>query len=357
MAKGSEGVVGFFSRFEFSKVKNFSAGIPLLIIGLSFPQFAFDTVWSPSISHWENFRGGTNMIWLNSQRPGFKDLHDFVNSLPKNPELIFFEAEGTSKFPGRAKTLRSESLIFYSHFGAKISDEHLELLKTDFWKFFNEFLEGRVPEAFSQEVVDRILKENGDILVFNFLRSINLLGKSRYTKLENLVYSTLSPPGVHRGYVVFALNEELFPFEQGIQYEVLGPGNSGKETLNQSGQFMGLSDRLENPANNNTDVWAAHDRYIYNVYDVPEMSKKIKIRLDFKLDGILGLYPGVQLNWLDLNNQIIKMSSLGVMYEGKNAATFAVKDIPEMARKVAVIVRPNKNIRIAIKEGKLLFVP
>jgi hypothetical protein len=183
------------------------------------------------------------------------------------------------------------------------------------------------------------------------------LNYSKHTKIENLLYSSLSYPGVYaKGYVVFALNEKLFPPENGKKIKISGQVKSVAGDLNQGIQFIDLIGRVKNPINN-MDVWATHDRYFYNLFGVPEKTKKVKISLDLKLDEIPDYYPGIQLNWLDANNKVIEMSAIGVIYEDNRVATFAIKDIPYKAKKVALVVRPNKDRRIGIKEGEFWFIP
>ena len=79
------------------------------------------------------------------------------------------------------------------------------------------------------------------------------------------------------------MNEKLFPPENGKKIKITGPVESATGNLNQLSQFIDLSGRVKNPINS-MDVWATHDRYFYNLYGMPDKTKKVKISLDLKLD-------------------------------------------------------------------------
>jgi len=105
------------------------------------------------------------------------------------------------------------------------------------------------------------------------------------------------------------------------------------------------------------DVWASNERFLQRHLVLPPDAKTLRMILDLRYGLVPDPAPGVQIDWLDAQGAFMYSVPLGIIYDSRAAAVYALESVPAGADSLALVIRPNAGSLITLSKGELLFTP
>jgi len=294
-----------------------------VIVGfITIVQFAFPTVWSPSLAHWQNYRHGSTGEWLENIYPGFSELKLFLSSLPRTSKVIAFNTDYVCHLPFTAHYLRPADIVFSGGAGFD-SASAIELgLNSDLWGFLGRFRRGEMPQLYDFATLDKILSENGDILLVSSSDDLDFLSKSRFTEKERLLFSARRPGGtLPRTMLVFAINDDLLPTKVITTHEYIS-------------------------GNVNNNQWSSN-------IELGTSINQLLASLHWRLPNLREVYPQVSALWEDESGKTIESHFLRIVYAEGKADAFLLTEPPKAARvlRLTSSIKPTSSALLMRKEN------
>lgn len=338
-----------------NKFKNNGIISSILIAALSFLPLTFGTVWSPAVSHWNQLLNGSQSDWLNKIYPDFDGFKRFAQTLPGETKVFAYHVDPVSHISLPTVYFRTPDIVFSGQFGFK-NNKNFQL-NQKFREFNKQFTKGKFINSFDIKELMEMISNHGDILLFSRLEDMDFMKHSGWVSVERLMYSSAKEVGAFpKFFVAFRLNETLFPPADGTKMVLAVPKEDtpSLDNNNQRWKFLSNDGSLENKKDSE-DVWAVHNRYFSRKVLLPSGTSTLKMILELNFKGEPDYYPGVQLNWLGENDELIQIRPLGVFYSENKTGVYAIEDIPKGATQVAIILRPNLDRYLGISRCELFL--